>query len=334
MAVSAHESRSRVQYRAQMDALLGRAAPRGSTVGVVTPGSPPETRAEVQRATAWWESQGYRVKLARGALERDDWHAGSPTVRARDLQESFADPEIDAIQCMRGGYGSAQVIPLLDFEAVAATPKAFVGSSDITAVHAALLRYTGLATFYGPGLTTFGQPGVAPLTGRRLLEVLGGDGTGPVPHDPERLTVLAVAGGRASGRLVGGCLSDLIYTVGTPWEPDLDGAILFFEEVGRAPIQIDRALLYLEQIGKLDGVRGVVVGELAGCEWHDWTSAPRSKTLEDVLEGRLGGLGVPVLFGLPLGHGASLATLPLGVEATVDADSLSLTIDEPALLSS
>jgi LD-carboxypeptidase N-terminal domain len=123
MAVSAHESRSRLQYGAHMDALLGRAAPPGSTIGVVTPGSPPETRAEVQRATAWWESQGYRVKLARGALERDDWHAGSPTVRAHDLQESFADPEIDAIQCMRGGYGSAQVIPLVDFEAIAATPK-------------------------------------------------------------------------------------------------------------------------------------------------------------------------------------------------------------------
>lgn len=297
-------------------------------------GARPRPGAEVERGIAWWESKGYRVKLARGALERDDWHAGSPAVRARDLQESFADPEIDAIQCMRGGYGSAQVIPLLDFEAIASTPKAFVGSSDITALHAALLRFSGLATFYGPGLTSFGNPGVPELTGRRLLEVLGGDGTGPVPHDPERLNVTAIEGGKASGRLVGGCLSDLIYTIGTPWEPELDGAILFFEEVGRAPIQIDRALLYLEQIGKLEGVRGVVVGELAGCEWHEWTSAPRSKTLEEVLAGRLGGLGVPVLFGLPLGHGASLATLPLGVEATVDADALRLTIDEPALLSS
>jgi muramoyltetrapeptide carboxypeptidase len=319
---------------AYVDTLLAPTAPPGSTIGVVTPGSPPETRAEVERGIAWWESNGYRVKLAPGALERDDWHAGSPEVRGRDLQESFADPEIVAIQCMRGGYGSAQVIPLLDFEAIASTPKAFVGFSDITALHAALLRFAGLATFYGPGLTTFGDPGVSPMTGRRLLDVLAGDGTGPVPDDPERLNVMAVAGGRASGPLVGGCLTDLIYTIGTPWEPQLDGAILFFEEVGRAPIQIDRALLYLEQLGKLDGVRGVVVGELAGCEWHDWTSAPRSKTLEEVLTGRLGGLGVPVLFGLPLGHGATLATLPLGVEATIDADALTLTIDEPALLRS
>jgi muramoyltetrapeptide carboxypeptidase len=93
-------------------------------------------------------------------------------------------------------------------------------------------------------------------------------------------------------------------------------------------------LLYLAQIGKFDGVRGIVVGELAGCEWYEFTSAPRSKTLEDVLGDRLGGLGIPVLYGLPLGHGASLATLPLGVEATVDADALTLTIDEPALRTS
>ena len=125
----------------------------------------------------------------------------------------------------------------------------------------------------------------------------------------------SIAGGRASGRLVGGCLVDFIYTIGTLWEPDLEGAIFFFEECNSAPIQIDRALRYLEQVGKLEGVRGIVVGELAGCEWYEHTSAPRSKTLENVLEDRLGGLGIPVLYGLPLGHGASLATLPLGVEA-------------------
>ncbi len=315
-----------------MNALVAHAAPPGSTIGVVTPGSPPESRAEVQRGIAWWEAQGYRVKLMPGALEQDGWHAGAPEVRARDLQAAFADPEIDAIQTMRGGYGSAQVIPLLDFDAISETPKAFVGLSDITALHAALLARAGLATFYGPSLTMFGQPSPARFTTDRFLQVLAGETTGPVPEDRDRLTVISIAGGRASGRLVGGCLVDFIYTIGTQWEPDLDGAIFFVEECSSAPIRIDRALLYLEQVGKLAGVCGIVVGELAGCEWYDYTSSPRSKTLEDVLDDRLGGLGVPVLYGLPLGHGASLATLPLGVAATVDADSLTLTIDEPALV--
>lgn len=310
---------------------MAPAAPPGSTIGVVSPGSPPETRAEVQRGIAWWEAKGYRVKLMPGALAEDDWHAGTPEIRAADVQAAFADPEVDAIQTMRGGYGSAQVIPLLDFDAIAQTPKAFVGLSDITALHAALHVRAGLVTFYGPSLTMFGNPSPAALTQQRLLQVLAGETTGAVPEDDERLTVISITGGRASGHLVGGCLGDFIYTLGTPWEPDLDGSIFFFEEVGAPPIRIDRALLYLEQSGKLAGVKGIVVGELAGCEWYDYTSAPRSKTLENVLEGRLGGLGVPVLYGLPLGHGASLATLPLGVEATVDADALTLTIDEPAL---
>ena len=314
-----------------MQSSVAHAALPGSTIGIVAPGSPPETRAEVQRGIAWWESKGYRVKLMPGALESDDWHAGSPEVRASDLQAAFADPEIDAILTMRGGYGSAQVIPLLDFDAIADTPKAFVGLSDITALHAALLTRAGLATFYGPSLTMFGTASPSPFTADRFLHVLAGETTGPVPEDRDRLTVISIAGGRASGRLVGGCLVDFIYTIGTPWEPDLDGAIFFFEEVGSAPIRIDRSLLYLEQIDKFSGVRGIVVGELAGCEWYEHSSSPRSKTLENVLEGRLGGLGIPVLYGLPLGHGASIATLPLGVEATVDADALTLTIDEPAL---
>ena len=298
----------------------------------MTPGSPPESRAEVQRGIAWWESQGYRVRLMPGALEQDGWHAGSPEIRARDLQAAFADPKIDAIQTVRGGYGSAQVIPLLDFDAIAETPKAFFGLSDITALHAALNTRAGLATFYGPSLTMFGSPSPSEFTAERFLQVLAGDTTGSVPEDRDRLTVISIAAGKASGPLLGGCLLDVIYTFGTSWEPDLDGAIFFFEDSGSAPIQIDRALLYLEQSGKLAGVRGIVVGELAGCEWYDHVTAPRAKTLEDVLDDRLGGLEIPVLYGLPLGHGATLATLPLGVEATVDADGLSLTIDEPALL--
>jgi muramoyltetrapeptide carboxypeptidase len=316
----------------RVEVLIAAAAPPGSTIGIVAPASQAETRAEVQRGIAWWESKGYRVKLMPGALEQDGWHAGSPELRARDLQVAFADPEIEAIQTMRGGYGSAQVIPLLDFGAIAETPKAFVGLSDITALHAALLARAGLATFYGPSLTMVGTPAPAPLTVDRFLQVLGGETTGQVPEDRDRLTVVSIAGGRASGRLVGGCLVDFIYTIGTPWEPDLEDAIFFFEECNSAPIQIDRALLYLEQVGKLDGLRGIVVGELAGCEWYEHTSAPRSKTLEEVLVDRLGGIGIPVLYGLPLGHGASMATIPLGVDATVDADALTLTVDSPALI--
>jgi muramoyltetrapeptide carboxypeptidase len=314
-----------------MNLLLATALPPGGTIGIVSPASPYNVYSDVLRGIAWWEARGYRVKLAEGALERTDWTAGSPQRRARDLMAMFADPKVDAIQCLRGGTGSAQVIPLLDFDLIAAHPKPFIGFSDITALHTALLRFTGLATFYGPSLTQVAT--MSAFTAERMLTVLGGQTAGPFPRHPDDPFVRALAPGAATGRLVGGCLSDLLYSMGTPWEFDLDEAIFMFEELGSSPHHIERAFVQLTQAGKLSRLRGVVVGDLVDCEWSDGGGSPfpRTKTLEEVLEERLGALGVPVLCRLPFGHGAHLATIPLGVRATLDAGACSLVVTEPAL---
>src|SRR5205085_11800437 len=121
-----------------MSPLIANALPPGGTIGIVTPASPYNVYSDVLRGIAWWEAQGYRVKLAEGALARTDWHAGSPEQRARDLMAMFADPSVDAVQCLRGGYGSAQIIPYVDFQVIADHPKPFIGSSDITALHTAI----------------------------------------------------------------------------------------------------------------------------------------------------------------------------------------------------
>ena len=305
----------------------------GATIGVVTLATPAQSQDVVQRGIEWWESHGYRVKLGRSTQERGGDFAGPPALRAADLHEMFADPDIAAIQTMRGGYGSIEVPPLLDYDAIAKTPKVFVGLSDITYLHLALRRHAGLVTFYGPSLTMVGARPVPPLTGERLLSVLQGDGTGPVPYNADGPHVRAIAGGRATGPVVGGCLPDLSLTMGTPWEIQTEGAILFFEVMGYGPTFIEGHLIHLQQAGKLEGVAGVLVGELAYSGFGeglgpDW---PRARTVDDVLDARLGGLGVPVLYGLPVGHGEAMATLPLGVAATIDADALTLTIDETAL---
>jgi muramoyltetrapeptide carboxypeptidase len=309
-----------------------RIAP-GATIGVVTLATPAETRAAVERGVEWWESQGYRVVLGRSTRERGGDFAGPPELRAADLQAMFADREIAAIQTMRGGYGTIEVVPLLDYDAIAATPKPVVGLSDITNLHLGLARLAGLVSFYGPSLTMVGARPMPALTGDRLLSVLQGDGTGPVPYDQDGPHVRAIAGGRASGRIVGGCLPDLTASIGTPWELEAEGAILFFEVQGYGPTFIERHLIHLRQAGKLDGVGGVLVGELPYSEWGDGLGPdwPRQRTVDDVLDARLGDLGVPVLYGLPVGHGETMATLPLGVGATLDAEALSLTIDQPAL---
>ncbi len=313
--------------------MIGRAVPPGGTIGIVSPGSPYNTYSDVLRGIAWWEAHGYRVKLAKNALARTDYHAGTAEQRAADLMEMFADSSVGAIQCLRGGYGSAQVIPLVDFGLVRANPKPFFGFSDITALHCALWREAGLVTFYGPGL--IGSDGLSDLSARRLLQLLRGETTGPFPRDPENPFLRTLAGGKASGRLVGGCLSDLMHTMGTPWELNLDGAIFAFEEVGSSPHGIDRALLQLSQAGKLEKVQGVVIGDLVGCEWHEGGGSPfpQTKTLEEVLELRLGSLGVPMIYGLPFGHGTHMATLPLGVQAKLEGEAGTLEITEPALAS-
>jgi muramoyltetrapeptide carboxypeptidase len=240
------------------------------------------------------------------------------------------------VHAFQGGFGSAELLPHLDYDVIAANPKPFVGYSDITSLHVAIRQRTGLATFYGPVLSSMGNPDRKDRISRdHLLQVLAGDGTGEVPADPDDGYRRAIRGGRVTAPVAGGCLSLLLATIGTPWEVELDGAIFFFEDVDAPPWYVDGMLLHLGQAGRLDGVAGVVVGEMEKCDWREGRPEwPRTKSLEDVLEQHLEPLGVPVLYRLPLGHGKHLATLPLGVTATLDADARTLTVDQPALVRS
>jgi len=301
---------------------------------VAAAASPYDSRSEVLRGVEWWESRGYKVKLAQGIWERDDYVAGDARQRGEDLNALFADAEVDVVQALQGGFGSAQAIPHLDLELIASNPKPLVGFSDITALHVVLRQKAGIATIYGNGLIGLGSHEVTSFSKDRLLEVLRGGGAGQVPPNPDDPWVRTIRGGRVTAPLVGGCLWLLMQTMGTPWEIELDGAILFFEDTHSPPYYIDGNLVQLTHAGKLDNVAGVVVGEMDKCEWgdlrpvSDWA---RSRSIEDVLEERLEPLGVPVLYGLPLGHGKHLAALPLGVTCTLDADARTLTVDEPAL---
>ena len=305
--------------------------PPGGTIGVAAPASPYDSRSEVLRGVEWWESQGYRVKLAEHVYARDDYVAGDAKDRAADLNALFADPEVDVVQALQGGYGSAQTIPYLDFDAIGASPKPLVGFSDITALHVSIRQRTGMPTVYGNGLVGVGSAEATAFARERLLAVLTGDATGPVPPNPDDPYVRAIRGGKVTAPLVGGCLWLLMQTMGTPWELDLDGAIFFFEDYKAPPYYVDGMLTQLKHAGKLDGVVGVVVGEMEGCDWGDLRPASdwaRSRSLEDVLEEHLEPLGVPVLYRLPLGHGKHLAALPLGVRYTLDADRRTLTLED------
>jgi muramoyltetrapeptide carboxypeptidase len=310
-----------------------RPLPPGGTIGVPAPSGPWDDRSRVDRAVRWWESRGYGVKLAEGIWDRDDYVAGDPKTRARDLQATFADPDVDVVQAWDGGYGCAEVAPLLDLDVFARHPKPFVGFSDITVLHLVLRKASGLVTFYGPGCADMGSPKAEDFDRDRLVVALSAtDVLGDVPPRPDDPYVGALNEGRATAPLVGGCLWLLLDSLATPWEIETDGCILFFEDARTAPWMLDSELMHLRNAGKLDGVAGVAIGEMYKCdEWRFPDPVLRSRSVEDVFERHFEPLGIPVLFNLPLGHGKHLATIPLGVTATIDADARTLTFDEPAL---
>jgi len=311
---------------------FGAPLPDGGTIGVCAPSGPYYNASDVYRPKEWWESKGYRVKLLDGVWSKDDYEAGPPEKRAEDLHTLFADPEVDVIQVLWGGTGAIRVLPFLDFDLIAANPKALMGYSDITNLHVALLHDAGLATLHGPGLGSMGYPERTEFTWESARRAFASGAAGEVPADPDDPYRRAIVGGSAMGPIVGGNLFTFVHLMGTPWEPDLDDAILFFEEVNEPAYVIEIHLNQLRLAGKLNRLRGVVVGELKDCDWSEKRpESPRNRSIEDVLERCLAPLGVPVLYKLPLGHGKHLATIPLGVQATLDADARTLRIDEPGI---
>ncbi|HKC22327.1 MAG TPA: LD-carboxypeptidase [Gaiellaceae bacterium] len=307
--------------------------PNGGTIGVAAASSPFENRSEIDRGVRWYEERGYRVKLAPHVYARDDFVAGDAQARADDVTALFGDDDVDVVQMLRGGYGASQVVPLLDYEVIAANPKPFVGYSDVTALHVAIRQRTSLVTFYGLGLTSMGAPKREEWDKERFLRAMTAtEALGEVPARPDDPYIGRLGSGRATAPLVGGCLWLLRETLGTPWEVELDGAVLFFEDVHAPPSNVDGMLTQLRNAGKLENVRGIAIGEMHKSEHSDepdpWL---RSRSMEDVFEHHLEPLGVPILHNLPLGHGKHLVTIPLGITATIDADARSLTIDEAAL---
>ncbi|MEZ4447836.1 MAG: LD-carboxypeptidase [Nannocystaceae bacterium] len=256
---------------------------------------------------------------------RAGYFAGDDAARLRALAAALADPTIDAILGARGGYGLTRLLPLLDPGPLRAAPKALVGFSDLTALLAWAHGRAGVASIHGPVITQCSTLEDDDLA--RLAELLRGD-------DPPALVAeegAVLCGGRVEGRLFAANLEVLRSLVGTGFMPDLAGSILALEEIGERPYRIDRALTHLLSSGALRGVRGVVVGQLVGCDEPEWGN-PESPSAEAVIGERLGVLGVPVVTGFEFGHDAARnQALPVGARVELCADDAALYFLEPAL---
>lgn len=307
----------------------------GMTLGVVAPSSQVPERSTIHRGVAALEALGFRLVFADHARDTRGYLAGQDADRADDLLGMLERDDIDGVLCLRGGYGAIRTANALHAperrerlrRLAGRAPKAVIGFSDITVIHALIARELGWVSFYGPVLTSFARAGDYTRDAfRRALMVAEPFEVAPDPDDPYVETMVP---GVAEGEIAGGCLSLLVALIGTPWEIDLRDKIFCFEDVHEEPYGIDRMLSQLIAAGQLQRCAGIVIGEHADC-------APRgggnSLGLEQVFDDLIRPLGLPTLYHLPIGHGKQIATLPLGVRARLDATAKSLQVLEPGVL--
>jgi muramoyltetrapeptide carboxypeptidase len=271
------------------------------------------------------EGWGLRVEVGRATLSRQAYLAGDDDARRGDLQRMLDDTSIRAVFCARGGYGSQRLLPTLDLRPLATAPKPLVGYSDATALLNLAVR-AGVLAVHGPMVADDIARGLSARSADHLRRLLGDPNWRWEAEAPE-----IVRPGRARGRLVGGCLAVVAATLGTPWAPDTDGAILFLEDVAERPYRLDRLLTQLRQAGKLTHVAGLVFGTMAACPPVDGMGPL------DVVRLCCADLACPIAFGLPAGHdprseGCENLALPLGAEVELDAERGRLVALEPAVV--
>ncbi|UFJ41491.1 LD-carboxypeptidase [Brevibacillus humidisoli] len=304
----------------------GKALKSGDTIGVVATSSPVKEVESVEQARAELEALGFQVELADTCfLSYGGYLAGTPEQRAAELNRMFADPGIDAIMCLRGGYGSPQILPLLDYSVIRENPKLFIGYSDITALHTAIRQQAGLATLHGPNATPGLLSGIEPLTRDWLLRAMRDPAPlGPVIN-PQGEEMVCLAPGEARGPIVGGNLALISALMGTPYELDTRGKLLFLEDIGEEPYRIDRMLTQLALGGKLEECAGILVGTWTNCGPDKY---PGGFDVLDVLRHVVAPYQKPTIWNLQSGHGLYNLALPFGVQAYMNAAAGMLVIEE------
>jgi muramoyltetrapeptide carboxypeptidase len=273
-------------------------------IGVAAPSARFNVQA-FEQGVASLESMGFEVHIPNGITSRYRYLAGTDRQRADVLNSLFADPKIKGIIAARGGFGAMRLLPLLDWESIAKNPKLFMGFSDPTALICSLVSKAGICALHSPNLVSLAQ------ADKKTLDSFAKTVTGSFTHiDLPSHQVLA--GGRAPGRLAGGNLSTLVHMIGTAYQPDFSGSILFIEDVGEPAYKIDRMLTQMKMAGVLDGVNGVVTGSFENCD--------NDAYIPQIIKEVFVGTNIPICMGIEVGHGAVNLSLPMGMQVLLDAD--------------
>lgn len=306
----------------------------GDTIGLICPSGPVSSKKEIvnaipdqlEKGLEYIEKMGYKYILGKHALKRRGYLAGTDRERVEDLHAMFENKKVKAVLCITGGYGTPRLLPYLDYDLIQKNPKIFEGYSDITALHTAFHQKTGLVTFHGPMVNyDFGRK-IEFNKENFWKAITQTTPLGEVSHPKEGHELTTLYPGKASGRLVGGNLSLLVATLGTPFEIDTTDAILFLEDVEEQPYRLDRLLNQMLLAGKLHAAKGIVIGECVKC-----IPIPPDKptlTILEILHDLVVPLKKPTFYGLHCGHGTYKVTLPIGVKSSMDANRCKLFIEE------
>lgn len=293
----------------------------GDRVRLIAPAGP-FARDRMASGVAVLEALGLVPLVSEGAFTRDGFLAGSDTRRAEELTRALEEKESRAVWCIRGGYGTARLLPSLDLPRLRASRKLFVGFSDVTALLVQLARTDGFVAIHGPVVIQLARVQRSDLRWlRRLLLAPAAPLSVPLGR------VRTLVPGTAEGRLMAGNLSILASLAGTPFAPDLSGALLCLEDVGEEAYRLDRLLWQVVSAGLLGQCRGIVIGELTDCT----PQGAGRYSARRVMERAVSALGLPAVSGAAFGHGRRNVALPLGVRARLDADARTLTLLEPAV---
>ena len=304
----------------------------GDTIGLVAPASVTYESLQLQIALETLDAMGLKVKVGPHVMDRFGYLAGEDEDRASDINAAFADPEIDAVFALRGGWGASRILPFLDFDLIARNPKIFLGYSDITSLLNAIYNKTGVVTFHGPNVMSRWND----FTYQGMREVLF-DAKSVTYSNPEVIDddlvarkhrIQTIHAGKAKGHLIGGNLTLMSALVGTPFFPDARGGILFLEDVGEAIYRVDRMMTQLKLSGVLDQVSGIVFGHFTGVEPNPGLG---NFALIDILRQHCEPLGVPCYFGAMIGHVEQQSTVPVGARAMLNASLGTLELLEPAV---
>jgi muramoyltetrapeptide carboxypeptidase len=308
----------------------------GDTIGLIEPASASDEAFDIALVEEAVLAMELKPKRGQHVLGRHGYLGGQDKDRAADVTAMFADKDVRAILCVRGGWGSARLLPFVDWGVVRANPKLLIGYSDITALHMAIAAKGGAYTLHGPnGSSAWGKASLD------SFKSIAFDGAMPLYKNPvagddrliqRRWRTQKLTGGKAQGRLLGGNLTVLTALAGTQYMPSFDGAILFLEDIDEAEYRIDRMLTQLGQAGVLSKLAGVVFGQCTNCRDPDGSGPGGGFTLNALLQQHLGSLGVPAYQGAWFGHMADQYSLPVGALAEIDADAGTLRLLESAVI--